>query len=108
MSAQDGMVQDMRNMVLWVSLHLGMHMRPFGWQNPTCHAKLACLPLLCGSSPGICKYQTVEQGSFSTEVMVVQWQAHTQTADEAVIRCTALQGDGCDLRCRHPLQRLLS
>ncbi len=112
MSAQDGMVQGMRNMVLVVSLHLVKLKSPFGWQNPPCHAKLACLPLLCGMSPAICKFkpQTVEQRSFSTAVMVVQWQAHTQTADQGNIRCPDqdLQGNGCDWHCRHPLQRLRS
>ncbi len=56
MSAQDGMIQGMRNMVLLVSLHLGILESAFGWQNPPCHAKLAYLPSLGVIRPAICKF----------------------------------------------------
>lgn len=41
MSAHDGMIQGMGNMVLLVSRHLGIIKSAFGWKNPPCHAKLA-------------------------------------------------------------------
>jgi len=56
MSAQDGMNQSMGNMVLLVSLHLGILESAFGWQNPPCHAKLAYLPSLGVIRPAICKF----------------------------------------------------